>query len=257
VGLLGTLPGQSLRMHFNLFLSMGEQSYRDRQARAELLRNMVAGFGVPFNPPDATLNVAGFTTFLASIDTANNQVDVQEASYTTSATERSQLVISIKKRATQMVGRLKSNGAWAGEYASAKQTADKLRGKTPPKPKPPTDVPTPDHTKTRNTGDQAYAEVAALLEKLVTTATGAAAWATGVPTELSAATLAALVTELTSLNTSLSTLDASLTTNREKRKLLYFGPKGLQEKFQFVKDSVKGQYGQSSPEYASVKGIRW
>ena len=38
---------------------------------------------------------------------------------------------------------------------------------------------------------------------------------------------------------------------------LYFAPSGLAEKFQSVKAAVKGQYGQSSPQNDSVKGLKW
>ena len=218
---------------------------------------MVSGFTPTFSPADTTLGVGAFTTFLVSINTSNNLIDTQEGSYKTSATQREDLVTLIKKRATQIVGRLKSNSAWAGEYASAKQAADHLRGFQPAKPKPPTDANTPTQVQTRNRGEQAYAEVASLFERLTTTATGAASWSTGAPVEVTLATLTGLLTQIKALNTSLSTLAATLTTNREKRKILYYAPKGLQEKFQAIKESVKGQYGLASAEYQAVKGVKW
>ena len=236
---------------------MAEQSARDRQTRAELLRDMTIGFAPPFNPSDTTLASGPFTTFLVSVNTSNNLIDTQEGSYKTTAKQRSDLATLLKKRATQIVGRLKSNSVWAGEYASAKQAADRLRGSRLYQPKPPTDANTPTQVQTRNRGEQAYAEMAAHFERLMNTATGAPGWSTGAPLEVTLATLTGLLNQIKALNTTLSTLDATLTTNREKRKILYYAPKGLQEKFQAIKDSIKGQYGQASAEYQAAKGIKW
>lgn len=236
---------------------MGVESFRDRQTRAELLRDTVAGFVPPYNPPDTTLQISTFTAFLISVDAANDLVDTQEASYSTQSTTRVNLVKTIKARGTQILARMKSNSAWVSEYHSAKMAADKLRGVSTRKAKTPPEEPTPEQVQKAKATEQAFGEVAASFDKLIAVATGAAGYATGVPVEIASAALTTLSTQFKNLNTALSVLDGTLTTSRKKRNLLYFAPKGLQEKFQAVKDSVKQQYTQSSAEYLAVKGIKW
>lgn len=236
---------------------MGLQSFIDRLAKAVLLKDTVAGMSPAYNPPDASLQISTFTALLTSVDAANDLVDTQEGSYSTQATTRVATVKTVKARATQIMARLKSNSAWASELHSAKLAADKVRGVSAPKAKPTPEEPTPAEEQKTKATEQAYAEISASFDKLIAIATGAAGYATGVPTDISSASLTSLSTSLKGLNTALSTLDGSLSTARQKRKLLYYGPKGLQEKFQGVKDSVKQQYGQGSAEYLSVKGIKW
>lgn len=65
------------------------------------------------------------------------------------------------------------------------------------------------------------------------------------------------VAQFNGLNLFISDLASQLTTAREKRRRLYFVGDCLQTKFQAVKEAVKGQYGQGSSEYGSVKGITW
>ena len=244
-------------LKLNFLSLMGVKSFRDRQARSELLRDTVVPFSPPYNPPDVTLQISTFTAFLTSVDAANDAVDLQEASYSTQSTTRANLAKTIKARGTQILARIKSNVAWISEYHSAKLAANKLRGVSPRKATPTPEEPTPAEVQKAKATEQAYAEISAAFDKLIAVATGAAGYATGVPTEISSASLTSLSTQFKGLNTTLSSLDGALTTAREKRKILYYGPKGLQEKFQGVKDSVKQQYTQSSAEYLAVKGIKW
>jgi hypothetical protein len=44
---------------------------------------------------------------------------------------------------------------------------------------------------------------------------------------------------------------------RARFAIFFAGEDCLQVKFQAVKNAVKGQYGQDSPQFAEVKGIKW
>ena len=59
-------------------------------------------------------------------------------------------------------------------------------------------------------------------------------------------------------NETVATADSTLDTAQRKRFALFADEDtGLADKFQAVKNAVKGQYGQSSEQYAAVKGLRW
>ena len=233
------------------------QSFIQRYGRADLLKGMINGFSPVFNPADTLLTISSFTSFLTSISTLNALIASQEGSFSTNVMTRAVLVKTIKKRGTQIVGRLKSNEAWVAEWRSAKLVADRLRGMRVGKGKGSAQAVSPEASVTRGKGGQAFAETALLFEQLMGIAAGAPNWSLGVPVDISPTTLTTLLNQLKSLNTSIATLQSTLKTNREKRQALYTGPKSLQTKFQALKNAVKGQYGQDSAEAAAVKGVKW
>lgn len=234
-----------------------ESSFRDREARCNLLRDAVAGFVPAFNPPDASIGIAPFTVFLAKVNEENTRVETLEAEYTAPAAERADLTREIKLRATQALNRLKSNRAWAPNYKAAKLAADKLRGVRPRKSAPVPESASEESAKRRNQGEQAYAEVAALFGKFIAAAAAADGYETGAPVEIEEATMEAMRLQLVNLNNSLSQIDVQLTAARQKRKITYFGEEGLQKKTQSIKSAVKGQYGLRSAPWLAVKGIKW
>jgi len=244
-----------------LIMAISEQSFRDRQGKSQLLRDTTAGFTPAFAPADSTLSATNFNTFLGGIGSANTNVETLVINYTNNATTRVALVKSIREATTQAVGYVKSNKAWANQFKAVKSAADKLRGVRPPtntEPPPPVEPGTPPGAadKGRNKGQQAYVELAAHLEALVTALTACAGYSPTSAT-ISASSFNALLSQFRGLNSFISTLDSQLTTARENRRRLYFEPGGLEEKFQAVKNAVKGQYGQSSAEYGAVKSIKW
>ena len=236
---------------------MTETSFVDRHARGLLLRDMTAGFSLAFNPADTSLTATNFQTFLGTVGTLNGDIAGAQGAYKTQSVTRVTLVKTIKTTVTQALARLKSNAVWSSEWVSAKQVADRLRGGRPPKPKAPAEGEPPETEKKRNSGEQAYAEVAGAFEKFIAIVLTAPGYAAGVPAAINAASLAGLLTAIKTQNSALCTLSAAILGNQKKRVKLYFEKGGFQEKFQAVKESVKSQYGQSSAEYQSVKAVKW
>ena len=236
---------------------MSEKSFRDRQGKTSLLMNTIITFTPAHNPADSALSTATMTSFISTIDTKNTLVEGFVTSYTTQSRERLTLTKILKATATRIVARLKSNAAWNAQAATAKGLVEKLRGKSAPKAKPPTDGEPPEVTKKRNAGEQAFVEIAALFERLITVATGAPSYSIGVPLELSSTTLTTQLNAFKAKNTTLGTLAGQIAIEQKKRYALYYDPAGLAEKFKSLKEAVKSQYGSASPEYASVKGQKW
>ena len=156
-----------------------------------------------------------------------------------------------------MAARLKSNVAWKTQDASARKVLAKLRGVRPKKPKPPVGGEPPAEVKKRNSGEQAYAEVALLWEKFIGVATAAPGYATGVPPAIDPGTLSGLLSSIKGINSFLCNLAGQITPKQAQRLVLYFEPGGLQEKFLAIKEAVKSQYGTGSSEYIAVRGIKW
>jgi hypothetical protein len=243
-------------------MANAEKSYRDRQGRSQILIDTCAVFTPTYTPGDNSLTVTNFTTFLVGVDAANTNVENLEVNYTNNATARIAVVKTIRDAATQAVAYVKSNTAWATQFKAVKMAADKLRGVSPPsKPVPPPPVEPggepPAAAEKRNKGEQAYVELQAHLSALITALTACAGYA---PPSLSIAlsTFNGLLSQFRGLNMFICQIAGQLTTAREARRGLYYdGPECLEKKFQGIKNSVKGQYGQNSSQYAAVKGVKW
>ena len=152
-------------------MPISEQSYRDRQGKAQSLRDATSMFSPAFAPADTSLNAGNFQAFLngsvpgqLSVETANTAVETLETNYTTNATTRVALVKSVRAAVTQAVAYVKSNTAWKSEFKSVKRIGDQLRGVRPPAkvvvpPPPAPGDPPADPAKPRNKGEQAYTEL--------------------------------------------------------------------------------------------------
>ena len=259
------VPGLVWRCHSPLptyYMANAETSHRDRQGKSLLLIDTSAGFSPTYTPGDSSLSVMNFNVFLGGVDAANTTVENLEVNYTNNATARVAMVKSIREATTQAVGYVKSNKAWATQFKAVKMAADKLRNirpptKTAPPPPPPPGGDPPAEAAKRNKGEQAYVELQAHLSSLITALTACS----GYNPPCAAIALNAfhgMLSSFRGLNMFISQLTGQLTTAREgRRKLYYVGDSCLECKFQAVKNAVKGQYGQNSTEYGSVKGIKW
>ena len=246
-----------------------EQSYRDRQGKAQNLRDATSIFATTFAPPDTSLNATNFQMFLTgsvpgqlSVETANTAVEAFGTAYTNSATARVALVKTVRAAITQAVAYVKSNVAWKSEFKAVKRIGDQLRGVSPPTkvavppPALPGDPPA-DPAKPRNQGEQAYVELVAHLANFITAITACSGYAPP-GTAITISQFNTYLSSFRSINSGLSTLENQLTTAREKRRRLYYdGTACLEIKFQAIKNAVKGQYGQASAEYGTVKQKSW
>ena len=167
-----------------------------------------------------------------------------------------------QKLCTQIVAYVSSNAAWKLQFPRIKQLADKVRGikpprKTLPPPAPQPGEPTPPPAKQRDRGDGSYAEIEANFRALVAAAAGLVGYA---PPDvgIQSATLGSMALSLTEDNASIVTTDQALDDAQRARYALFYEPEtGLADKFKAIKNAVKGQYGQASTAWASVKGMRW
>lgn len=229
-----------------------EVSYADRLQRGRSMKSAVTGFVPPFAPPDAGLLPAAFDTFLDGLDALNTAVATAEADWKETATARTALVADIKARALRASARVKSNAAWKPQFPAVKAAAEALRGYRTPKPKiePEPQVVRP---RTRQQGDQSYADIKNLLDKLNAALGHVPGYDTGAPADLTIATLSALATQLDGLNQLVAGKEQALTAARVPR---WAGYESLKEKMKAIKEAAKSQYGSNSAAHTQVKAIK-
>ena len=235
-----------------------EQSFRDREGKAQSLLDALTGFSPAFAPADTSLNASNFGNFISGVGASNTNVENLASNYTTNATSRVMVAGAVGAAITQALSYIKSNKAWDAQFKAAKAAADKFRGIRPPKSTAapaPTTPPAP-AARPRNKGEQAYVELGAHLATFITVATSCPGYAPP-SAAISISTLNGLLSQFRGLNGFISQLDAQLTSAREARRMLYYEADGLEEKFQSVKNAVKGQYGQGSAQFGMVKAMKW
>ncbi|MBC7980592.1 MAG: hypothetical protein H7Y36_08535 [Armatimonadetes bacterium] len=230
-----------------------ENSYADRLQRGRELQAATAGFLPAFAPADADLIPATFDAFLDGLDTLNTAVTDAAADWMDDVVKRTAKVTEIKARALRASSRVKSNAAWKMNLPAVKTAADNLRGYRTPPPKAPEDAPAP---KTRLKGDQSYADIKGLTDKLVAALKKVPAYDTGTPADISIAGMMAIATQLDGLNQLVAGQEQALAAFRAPRKAGYDDAAGLKEKMLAVKEAAKSQYGSQSPEFLQIKGIR-
>lgn len=229
-----------------------ETSYADRLQRGRSMKSAIAGFIPPFAPPDATLLPAAFDTFLNGLNTLNTTAATKKADWQSSVADRIAMVKDIKARALRVSSHVKSNAAWKAQFPAVKAAAEALRGYRIPKPKaePHPEVVQP---KARQQGDQSFADIKNLLDKLTAALGHVPTYDTGAPADLTIATLSALATDLDALNQLVATKEQALISARTKRAAGY---ETLKDKMKAIKEAAVSQYGSRSPQHTQVRAIR-
>ncbi len=209
-----------------------------------------------FVPVDTTLAPISFKAFLVSVLAANDLVATTTAEWNDPVGERQDASTSIQARTTQSLGFVKSNKAWDKKLPSIKLAADKVRDVKAPRPKTPVlTSPAKPVRKKIARGGGSFGDIALNFGKYVAALTQLTGYVPVDPT-ISLAALSAAKTEFDTLNETVSSKEIALTNAQGDRSDLYDAEDGLSVKMLAIKEAVKGQYGQKSPEYLSVKGIK-
>ena len=239
-----------------------EESFIDRTQKGHAILNAVSGFTPAYSPPDNAINVAKFTLFMNEVDSANEAVATADTAYSNAVTTRKTASDAAQKLTTRVVNFVAAGPVWKLEFPRIKELADKVRRikpprKTPPPPILPPGTPPPPPEKPRDRGDGSYAEIAANFKTLAE-AVNALVGYSAPGTDIDGPALTALAGQLEGNNGAVGTTDTALDRAQRARVEIFYAPEsGLEDKFQAIKKAVKGQYGQSSTQYAQVKGIKW
>lgn len=230
-----------------------ERTFQDRVQKSRDLAAGVAVMTPAYAPADAQFALTALNTAIAAAETASADVDTKKIAYTDATSDRYTLAKAIGPLITQSLAYVKSNSAWATRYAALKDVADKVRGVRPPKAKPVNPDPA---AKPRESGEQSYAEMTGFFKTYIDRLRALTGYLPP-DVKITIDALDGLHSDLDAWNKSIPTTERVLTDAISDRQLAFTGPAGLKPVFDGVKTSVKGQYGQSSPQYQSISAIRW
>ncbi|MDP2207691.1 MAG: hypothetical protein Q8K98_02810 [Bacteroidota bacterium] len=198
-------------------------------------KHSISGFSPTYTATDPNIQIPNYTTYLTDVAQQNLDVNKERSAYTTGATERMAIVKDVKTRSGMTRSYVDSVGAYSSSRTTVRNIVKKILNYQTVKPKFPADSPTPPK---RNKGEQSFADYK--------------------PTnpELQIGEMTALFTSFDNMNQEMNTLASNISVLVNTRVNLYDGAGGLKERMLAVKSAVRAQYGTSSPEYLSVKGIK-
>ena len=207
-----------------------------------------------FTPVDLNLAPSSFMALITTVGNLNVALDGPGTMLSDAIQARVTDAKTAKTLTTQIVAYVKSNLVWKAKSARIKVLADKVRGFKAPRPTPPPG-PTP-AKKPRDRGDQSFAEVAANFAALVGALNSLGNY-NPPDNAIKLMALTQLSQRMGTNNGTVATAEQEVSEAQRNRYTGYFGTGGLRERFAAVKLAVKGQYGQNSPQWAQVAGIRW
>ena len=230
-----------------------ESTFADRRGRGQELLEGISDFTPVFAPADDALLPANYATFLGTLDTANGLVDSLSLQYTTSVTNRQEMVKQIKRLAMQSFSYVRSSSDYRAYIPTLDKPYKKLRGYRAKRQGAPPQTPPP---QTRNTGEQSFADILKLFYTFITALSQLPDYAPG-NTEITVAALGVLGGQLRDLNKDMIDLDLALITAVINRHRLYYNEDGLRGKIKTIKLATVAQYGRDSVQYQSIRHIRF
>lgn len=233
-----------------------EQSFADRAQRARQLHASVTGLSPAYAPADPKFSLPAFQTAITGAERASQTIDTAKVPFDESTAGRIALVKSLGPLVTHALAYVKSNSAWEKKFPAIKDAADKVRGVRPARKPVPASASGTEQKKARQQGERSYAEIEGFFRKFVDRVTALTGYQ---PPDFKISVLGLEETrgELEDLNRALPILESAYDDAVGERSEAYIGAQGLKSAFDGVKLSVKGQYGQTSPQYRSISGMRW
>lgn len=230
-----------------------ERSFTDRVQKGRDLSAAVTLMEPAYEPADMRNQIGNLDAVITIAEDANADVEEKRIPYVDNTSDRNALLKTIGPIVTQSLAYVKSNSSWNTRYEALKKAADKVRGVPPPSSR--RKDPDPD-AKKREVGERSYEEIAAHLKTYNERLEALGAYSPPDP-KITLVGLGNLYTSLRNYNLAIPSISRLLADAISDRQLAYTGPNGLKSIFDGVKASVKGQYGLSSPQYQSIRGIRW
>jgi hypothetical protein len=234
--------------------SHSESSFGAKLRKAQDIQTFVAGF-TGYNPPRAQESASGFLTFLNSIVTTNGTESSQEENYHVAVSLRHDAFVvkpsSVQKLLVQVKGAVESQfGKKSVEAATVNAIIKKMRNSKLIK--LPADPTHPDQAKKLSQSEHSYGSWAQYFNDIINTLSQFTGYN---PTNLTirVTALQSTATQLTTLSNTVIQKIQALKTTRVSRSSMY---DDLRDRVQRIKAYVKAQYGNTSTEYNSIKGIR-
>lgn len=223
----------------------------------EKLLGICTGLGGTYNPGNQNLQVNAMTTLLRQAQTVLSEVDVARTGFEVATNAREQAFSSLRPLASRIISDLIAGGAMPQTVADARTMTRKMYGHViadrAPIAKEGDDAP---KTKRRARGTD-YASLVAHFAKLLETVSASPRYKTN-EQELMVESLKKHLATLQKHNSSVINATVSWQEARKKRNEVFYQlDRNLFDVGQRAKQYMKSLFGFSSPEYRTVRKIRF
>lgn len=228
-----------------------EYSFADKVGKSKLIKEAADGFAPAFNSPNPEDELSVFGGHITDCENKNVDIGTIRQNYANGVAARKLIVKDVKNRAMRSMTNIKSVVAYKPYARGLEITYRKLRSyKVPGAKKPDTDE------KKRNKGEQSFADIENLYKTFLEGLTLIPGY-THLDTTLKLPALNTLYTTFHNKNIAMAKLDAKeKIVTAERRDMFHKETTGLLDRMLSIKDATKNQYGLTSPEYLSIRGIR-
>ena len=236
--------------------STSEVGHAKNVANFQDLIEFVTGYGATYNPSKNSLKLPQLVALKATAETKLTDVISKNTAYNNKVNERMVAFSNLKSLSTRLVNALQTTDATTQTINDAKTFNRKMQGKKASASQTPTDPNAP-APKTISTSQQSYDQLIQHLAGLKSVLEEESSY-TPNETDLQVATIDAKIADLTAKNTAVSTAYTNISNSRISRnETLYTSDNGIFETASEVKKYIKSVFGESSPQYNQVSGIKF
>jgi hypothetical protein len=229
------------------------------------LNQLIATFGVVYNPANTAIKAPALATLLTNANTKLTDVNTAFTTWKSATNQREIGFQAIKKLSTQILGALQSTGTvqqtiddLSFQVANMRSSGTKLTKVDAGKTAEPMNLPA-EEVHTHSTSQQSFDSQLQHFQKMILIIQGVPAYNPN-ETGLKIVSLQAQFANLTTLNNAANSSWATLKDKRIQRNLFFYSKDaGLLDQVKQVKAYIKSLYGASSQQYkaaASIKFIR-
>jgi len=240
---------------------------------ANLLKfnQLLATYGLNYNPGNATISVASFGTLYTATNTNLINATASYIGWKTATNNREIAFFPLKELATKLLGALESTNASDQTIADFKFLVRKVHGSSKrielpvpeneipeqpgiPNPNP---IPIPEEPTTKSTNQQSFDNLLQHFSKMILTLQTVPSYT---PNEvaLQIVTLQALLVNLTNINNAANVSIANLRSIRIARNLMYYAKEtGMLDRVKKSKSYIKSIFGATSQQYKAATAIKF
>lgn len=232
-----------------------EGSFREKLGRAKFLVNTISEFEnyAPTRPED---QIAGMTSFVEELVTINDKVATLKDSKKSLTDDRRkaflededsllQLIIQIKAAVESQYGRKSSEAIMINRNIALMRSVKPKKSAKEPKPE--------GEGSSYNRSEKSYGSMANVLNDIISSLSNYPDFATS-NERVKVDALKATSAKLDNFNAQIAKSELEVDFAADQRVALYTE---LKARTQRIKTYVKGQYGHTSREYLSIKGLRF
>lgn len=228
-----------------------ESTFGARIANATTISTHLKSF-IAYLPPTSETSIAIYDALIASIKTENSNVITRKANYSMAVEARAKLFSdetdSVAKLISPILASVRATlGKEAKELANISAIAQKIRGKSMPKPKE------GESTHSISQSELSYGSKTQNFADLISILTNLGTAYKPANDNIKLIALEAKLTAINSSNVNVASTFGILKTSLDARNVAY---EKLSAFTQRIKEAIKSQYGMNSVEYKLVKGLK-